>query len=164
MKVYKGLGPNSILTKILKDYKSKFSKPFSDMINTSFTTGKFSSALKAANIILIHKKSDKLDCNNYQPISPLFNISKTFEKMMHIQLTRFLNENKVLSSFQFGFQNKHFTNHGLISLTEMIRSAFDNYRFVCDVFIDLQKQYIILSSVQWITLLMILIFYTSVPP
>ena len=78
MKVYKGLGPNSILTKILKDYKSKFSKPLSDMINTSFTTGKFSSALKAANIILIHKKSDKLDCNNYQPISPLFNISKIF--------------------------------------------------------------------------------------
>ena len=156
MKANKGVGPNSIPTKILKDYKSKFSKPLSDTINTSFTTGKFSSALKAANIIPIH--------NNYQPVSLLFNISKIFEKMMHIQLTSFLNENMVLSSFQFGFQNKHFTNHGLINLTEMIRSALANYQFVCDVFIDLQKQYIIFSSVQYITLLMILIFYTSVPP
>ena len=99
IKVNKGVGPNSIPTKILKDYKSKFSKPLSDMINTSFTTGILPSPIKVANIIPIHKKGDRLDCNNYQPISPLSNISKTFEKMMHIRVTSFLNENKVLSSF-----------------------------------------------------------------
>ena len=127
MKVNKGVGPNSIPTKILKDdYKSEFSKPLSDMINTYFTTGIFPSVLKVANIIPIHKKGDKcdkFDCNNYRPISPLSNISKIYEKMMHICLTSFLNKNKVLSSFQFGFRNKHSTNHALISLTEMIRSA-----------------------------------------
>ena len=124
MKVNKGVGPNSIPTKILKgDYKSDFSKPLSDMINTYFTTGIFPSVLKVANIIPIHKKGDKFDCNNYRPISPLSNISKIYEKMMHICLTSFLNKNKVLSSFQFGFRNKHSTNHALISLTEMIRSA-----------------------------------------
>ena len=58
---------------------------------------------------------------------------------MHIRLTSFLNENKVLSSFQFGFRNKHSTNHALISLTEMIQSALDNDQFACGVFIDLQK-------------------------
>ena len=58
MKVNKGVGPNSIPTKILKDYKSEFSKPFSDMINTSFTTGILPSTLKVANIIPIHKKVD----------------------------------------------------------------------------------------------------------
>ena len=99
IKVNKGVGPNSIPTKIIKDYKSKFSKPLSDMINTSFTTGILPSPIKVANIIPIHKKGDRLDCNNYQPISPLSNISKTFEKMMHIRVTSFLNENKVLSSF-----------------------------------------------------------------
>ena len=41
MKVNKGVCPNSITTKILKDYKSEFSKPLIDMINTSFTTGIF---------------------------------------------------------------------------------------------------------------------------
>ena len=55
MKVNKGVGPNSIPTKILKDHKSEFSKPLSDMINTSFTTGIFPSTLKVANIIPIHK-------------------------------------------------------------------------------------------------------------
>ena len=84
MKVNKGVGQNSIPTKILKDYKSEFSKPLSDMINTSFTTGTFPSALKVGNITPIHKKDDKLDCNNYQPRSLLSNISKIFEKIMHI--------------------------------------------------------------------------------
>ena len=55
MKVNKGVGPNSIPTKILKDCKSKFFKPLSDMINISFTTGIFPSALQVANIIPIHK-------------------------------------------------------------------------------------------------------------
>ena len=111
------------------------------MINTSFTTGIFPSALRVANIIPIHQKGDKLYCNNYRPMSLLSNISKTFEKIMHIRLTSFLNKNKVLSSFQFGFQNKHSTNYALISLTEMIRSALDNDQFVCGVFLDLQKAF-----------------------
>ena len=59
--------------------------------------------------------------------------------MVHIGLTNFLNKNKVFSSFQFGFRNKHSTNHALISLTEMIQSALDNDQFACGVFINLQK-------------------------
>ena len=139
MMVNEGVGRNSIPIKNLKDCKSDFPKPLSDMINTSFTTGIFPSALKVANIIPIHKKGDKLDCNNYRPISLLSNISKIFEKMMHIQLTSFLNKNKVLSSFKFGFRNKHCTNNALISLTEIIQSALENNHFAaCGVFIDLQ--------------------------
>ena len=46
MKVNKEVGPNSITNKIPKDYKSEFSKPLSDMINTSFTTGIFPVPLK----------------------------------------------------------------------------------------------------------------------
>ena len=63
---------------------------------------------------------------------------------MHIRLTSFLNKNKVLSSFQFGFRNKHSTNHALISLStwdQHIRSALDNDQFACGVFIDLQKAF-----------------------
>ena len=45
MKVNKGVGPNSIPTKTLKDYKSEFSKPL-DMINTSFITDILPRSLK----------------------------------------------------------------------------------------------------------------------
>ena len=94
------------------------------MTNTSFTTGIFPSALKVASIIPIYKKGDKLECSNYQLISLLSNI----------HLTSFLNKNKLLSSFQFGFRNKHSANHALPSLTEMIHSAIDNDHFTCGIF------------------------------
>ena len=139
IKPNKAIGPNSIPTKILKEFKSELSEPLSDMIHVSFNKGIFPDFLKVANVIPIHKKGEKLDPNISRPISLLSNISKLYEKAMHIQLTNFLRKNKVLFSYQFGFQNNHSTDHALISLMEMIRNAPDNGNFACGVFIDLQK-------------------------
>ena len=101
----------------------------------------FPNILKIANVILIHKKVDKLDCNNYRPISLLSNISKIFEKSMHICLVNFLRKNKLLFCHQFGFRNGYSVNHALTSLTELIRKALDEDKFACGVFIDLQKAF-----------------------
>ena len=111
------------------------------MINVSSNKGIFPDFLKVANDIHIHKKDEKLDPNNYRPISLLSNISKLYKKAMHIRLTNFLRKNKVLFSYQFGFQNNHSTDNALISLTEMIRNALDNDDFACGVFIDLKKAF-----------------------
>ena len=81
MKTNKASGPNIIPTNILKLFKKEFPKPLSDMINMSFNKGVFPNILKIANVISIHKKGDKLDCNNYRLISLLYNISKIFEKI-----------------------------------------------------------------------------------
>ena len=54
------------------------------MINVSFNKGKFPDFLKVANVIPIHKKGQKLDPNTYRPISLLSNISKLYEKAIHI--------------------------------------------------------------------------------
>ena len=95
MKTNKASDPNSIPTNILKLSKKEFSKPLSDMINMSFSQGVFPNILKIVNVILIHKKGDKLGCNNYRPISLLYNISKIFEKSMHICLVKFLRKNNL---------------------------------------------------------------------
>ena len=90
MKTHKASGPNSIPPKILKLFKKEFSKPLSDIIDLSFNQGIFPNLLKIVNVTPIHKKGDKLDCNNYRPISLLSNISKIYEKCMHTRLTNFL--------------------------------------------------------------------------
>ena len=56
------------------------------MINVCFNKGIFPDILKVANVIPIHNKGEKLDPNNYRPISLLPSISKLYEKAMHIQL------------------------------------------------------------------------------
>ena len=91
-------------------------------------------------LFLYIKKGEKLDANNYRPISLLSNISQLYENAMHIRLTNILRKNKILFSYQFGFRNNYSTNHALISLTEMIRNALDNGNFAGGV-TDLQKAF-----------------------
>ena len=125
----------------MKLFKKEFSKPLSNIINLSFNKGIFPNLLKIANVIPIYKKDDKLDYNNYRPISLLSNISKIYEKCMHMRLTNFCRMNKLFFSHQFGFRNGYSTNYAFTSLTEMIRKALDEDKFDYGVFIDLQKAF-----------------------
>ena len=141
MKSNKAHGPNSIPITILKDFKAHLSQPLSDILNISFSTGVFPTLFKCAQVIPIFKSGDKLQTNNYRPISLLSNISKIIEKIVHRRLYLFLRQNKLLFLYQFGFRPGFSTTHALISLTDEIRAALDDDKFACGVFIDLQKAF-----------------------
>ena len=97
--------------------------------------------MKLAKVVSVYKKDNKLDCNNYRPISLLSNLSKIFEKLVLQKLVLFLEKNKQLYQVQFGFRSKHSTSHALINLTKKMRSALDKNLFACRVFIDLHKAF-----------------------
>ena len=126
LKVHKAVGPRSVSTIILKQFKKLLSKPLANLIDLSFSTGLFPKFLKQAKIIPIFKKGDQQDCDNYRAISFLSNISETIEKLVHRQLYGFFESNNYLYANQFGFRNFHSTNHALIAITEKIRKAIDN--------------------------------------
>ena len=126
---------------MLKEIKKEISGPLSSLINLSFDTGEFPNCLKLAKVIPVYKKGDQQECNNYRPISLLSNISKLIEKLLYNRLYKFLNQNKCLFNYQFGFWNHHSTNHELISITEKIRNALDEGKFACGVFLDFQKAF-----------------------
>ena len=87
------------------------------------------------------KKGDKLDCNNYRPISLLSNVSKIYEKCMHIRLTNFLQINKLSFSHQFGFVMDTLRTMITLSLTKMIRKTLDQDKCAWRVFSDLQNAF-----------------------
>ena len=68
IKPNKAIGPNSIPTKILKEFKTELS----ELLTPGFP--------KVVNVIPIHKKGRKIDANNYRPISLLSNINKLYKK------------------------------------------------------------------------------------
>ena len=141
LNIRKSIGPNSIPTKLLKQFSKEISIPIEKLINLSFETGLFPDALKLTRIIPVFKNGDSLQCNNYRPISLTSNISKIMEKLAHQRLYLFLENNNVLYDKQFGFRNKHSPNHALIEITEKIREALDKRQFVCGIFVDLQKAF-----------------------
>ena len=112
-----------------------------NLINLSFTTGTFPNIAKTAKIVPLYKKENKLECNNYRPISLVSNIGKLIEKLLHKRLYSFMDQSKCLFGSQFGFGPHHSTNHALITITKHIRSALDKNNFTCFYFyVDFVKQ------------------------
>ena len=66
------------------------------IINLSITTGSIPDDLKMARIVPLYKKNSKTHVGNYRPISVLSVISKVFEKVVFMQLSDYLSENRLL--------------------------------------------------------------------
>ena len=109
-----------------------------NLINLPFTRGVFPNIAKIAKIVPLYKKENKLECNNYRPISLLSNIGKLIEKLLHKRLYSFLDPSKCLFDSKFGCR-PHSTNHPLITITKHIRSALDKNKFAYGVFLDFLK-------------------------
>ena len=60
---------------------------------------------------------------------------------MFSRVYKFIEKYKCIYELQFGFREKHSTNHALINITETIKSALDNNKTVCGIFVDLQKAF-----------------------
>ena len=67
--------------------------------------------------------------------------SKILEHIMYNRLYKYLIENNILYSKQFGFQNGHSTDHTVVQLVDQITESFENSKYTLGVFIDLSKAY-----------------------
>ena len=81
---------------------------FSERIKSAFIfknqNGNSRVFAKSAKIVPLYKKQNKLECNNYRPISLVSNIGKLIEKLLHKRLYSFLDQSKCLFGSQFGFR------------------------------------------------------------
>jgi len=101
--------------------------------------------MKICKINPIHKKESKPKISNYRPISLLSNINKIIEQVVHLQLYSFLEKNNCIYDLQFGFRQKHSTNHALVSIVQKIQEAMLQSRLAFGIFIDLQKAFDIVN-------------------
>ena len=62
------------------------------LFNDSIKRSEFPQKLKPADITSVHEKNDCLDKANYQPVSVLPTLSKTFERIMQKRINDFIND------------------------------------------------------------------------
>ena len=91
-----------------------FKEHLCKLINKSIEIGAYPSKLKHAKVVPVYKGEDKTDPNNYRPISLLSVFNKIFEKTMYRRLMDYLEINGILCDSQYGFREKHSTEHALI--------------------------------------------------
>ena len=111
------------------------------IFNQSLCEGKFISVFKLAKIIAVYKKGNPKNVLNYRPISLLSSVSKILEKIVYARLHSFINMDNNLSHQQFGFRNKHSTNHATTLLISNIADAFEKKQLVMGIFLDISKAF-----------------------
>ena len=126
---------------IIKQVSDLISPAISFVINQSLQHGVFPEKLKLAKVVPLFKSGSRTVFVNYRPISVLPIFDKVFEKIVHNRLMSYLQEFKILSENQFGFQKNKSTAHGILHLLNNIGSILKNGNFCCKLFLDLAKAF-----------------------
>ena len=135
-----------ISNKFVKQIVDEIMFPLRHIFNLSLQKGVIPNELKIAKVIPIYKLDKKdseftTNMNNYRPISLLPIFSKILEKLVSIRLTKFLDQNNILYSHQYGFQKKKSTLHPIMHFMNKILEASNEKKFTIGIFCDLQKAF-----------------------
>lgn len=126
---------------MIKDCRNEISQPLTYIINLSLKSGIVPSIWKHAKVTPIHKSGDTKKPENYRPISVLPIFSKILERALHTQLSQYLENNELLTEFQFGYRRNRSTKLASTLLCDNIRNSIDKENMVGAVYIDLTKAF-----------------------
>ena len=151
VKVAKGLknklasGFDDIPDLVVKQCKDHLKKPLTNIFNSSLESGIFPELLKIAKVILVHKKGNVRNINNYRPIASLSVFSKLLEKLMYNRIIAFIDRHDILSEAQHGFRSYRSTETALQDFISEAQSAIHKKLNPTGLFLDLTKAYDVLD-------------------
>ena len=96
-----------ILSKIIKLNKGLIVKFIAENFICCTENCKFSSELKHADVVPIHKNKDKNDKSNYRPVSIISDYSKMYENLIYNQLYQYFENILFLSQCQISKRIEH---------------------------------------------------------
>lgn len=95
------------------------------MYNLAISSGVYLNLFKKYVVTPIFKNVNKLDFNNYRPISLSLSLSKLLEKFIKSSCLGFLGRNKFLDKNQYGFINGRSTSNAHFLVNHYICDNLD---------------------------------------
>ena len=135
----KSAGLDNLAGRFLKESASILASPLTDLCNLSISLSSFPDECKVAKLKPLYKIGAKTKPKNDRPISLLLLISNMIEKIIHNQTQSFLDENKILYTYQSGFRKHYSTDTSLSYLADRVRNGFEKGLLTGMILIDLQK-------------------------
>ena len=141
LKEGKSPGPDGFSVSVLKKCANSLADPLSVLFNQSIDTGILPLDWKTALITPVYKKGDKLDADNYRPISLTSLVVKVMESIIYDNMIAFLMKHNVIPPAQHGFlPGKSINTNLLTSLADWTR-ALDTGDTVDVVYFDFSKAF-----------------------
>ena len=94
---------------------------------------------KESIIVLIYKKWDKTDCNNYRGISLLPSTYKILSNILLSRLIAYAEE--VIEDHQCGFRRNRSTTDHIFCIRQKLEKKWEYNEVVHQLFIDFKKAY-----------------------
>ena len=121
LKLGKSHGYDEILNEHIKSTKSLFMPLYVKLFNIIFDTGILPDVWLEGKIRPIYKnKGDRLNPDNYRPITVLSCFSKLFTSILNTSLTKFLEIHTALNENQAGFRQGYSTADHIFTLNALI--------------------------------------------
>jgi hypothetical protein len=95
-------------------------EPLLKLFNLIFENGYFPKLWNESYISLIHKKGYKTNPSNYRGISLTSNIGKLFNKVISARITKFCDQNDLISENQIGFKEKSRKNDHIFTVKTIV--------------------------------------------
>jgi len=111
----KACDPDNLSAQLLKVAAEYICPPLSCLSQLSLSTGTLPRDWVTANIMAVHKKSDKHLPSNYRPISLISIVVKVMERIIHRQLVHALESKHLISDSQHGLRHMRSTITLLLS-------------------------------------------------
>lgn len=134
-------GPDNIPPIFLKNIADFICVPLCIIFNRSFRTHTLPLDWLISKVIPVHKKGNKNEVENYRPISLTCISCKIMETIIKQHLTKYLEDNKILSASQYGFRAEKSTSLQLLQCMNSWTKNFDNQVSTDVIYFDFTKAF-----------------------
>ena len=139
--VSKSSGLSNVSSFVVKEAFTFLVPQITYMFNLSIRSSTFPTSWKKALVVPIPKAGNSAQVQNYRPISLLPLPGKILEKLIHKQMSDFLEDSSYLIDVQHGFRKNHSTIHSVVQLTSYINTKTDAGLPTLATFIDFKKAF-----------------------
>ena len=135
----KAPGHDGFQSRLIKLSGTSISASLCMIFNRCVSDCCFPTDMKLSEISPVFKKNDNLDKENYRSVNILTVLSKVFERILSDQLTDYFKS--ILSPKLSAYRKGYSCQQVLLNLTELLRSALDENKYVGTISTDLSKAF-----------------------
>lgn len=128
------------MLRLVRQANPGFAKLLTAVCNDAFIHGApMPDSWRQSNMILLHKKGDRLEISNYRPVSLIQCIYKVYATVLNNRLTEAFESCNIISDAQCGFRKGRSAAQKLWAIRAAIGGALANNQPLWGVFVDMYK-------------------------